>query len=45
MDSRLANELGILTLPTMLLIDKTGKVVRRNLHATEVDKELRTMLQ
>jgi thiol-disulfide isomerase/thioredoxin len=40
LDSRLANELGVLTLPTMLLIDTQGKVVRRSLHVSEIDGEL-----
>ena len=37
LDSPLANALGILTLPTMLLVDKEGKVVNRNLHGAEID--------
>ena len=45
MDSRLANELGIMTLPTMILVDKTGRVVRRNLHASELDSELGKLLK
>ncbi len=45
LDSRLANELGVLTLPTMLLIDKESKVISRNLTAGEVDRELRTLLR
>ena len=45
LDSRLSNELGVLTLPTMLLVDKEGKVISRNLHAGEVDRELRTLLR
>ena len=44
LDSRLANELGIMTLPTMLLIDKQGKVVSRNLHASDLAKELARLL-
>lgn len=40
LDSRLATDLGILTLPTMLLIDKDGKVVNRNIYAAELDAEL-----
>lgn len=40
LDSRLANEMGILTLPTMLLVDKQGKVLNRNIHAAELDEEL-----
>jgi thiol-disulfide isomerase/thioredoxin len=45
MDSRFANELGIMTLPTMILIDKNGKVVRRNIHAAELDAELGKLLK
>lgn len=45
MDNRLATELGVLTLPTMLLIDKDGKVLRRDLHATDVDAELKRLLR
>ena len=44
LDSRLANELGIMTLPTMLLIDQQGKVVSRNLHASDLAKELARLL-
>ena len=40
LDSRLATELGILTLPTMILLDKDGKVINRNIHAAELDEEL-----
>lgn len=40
LDSPLANTLGILALPTMLLIDQDGKVVDRNLHIEKVDEAL-----
>jgi thiol-disulfide isomerase/thioredoxin len=45
LDSRLANELGILTLPTMILVDKEGKVLNRNIHAGELDEELAKRLR
>ena len=45
LDSRLSNELGVLTLPTMLMVDKEGKVISRNLHSGEIDRELRTLLR
>ncbi|MBI3465487.1 MAG: TlpA family protein disulfide reductase, partial [Planctomycetes bacterium] len=45
LDSRLANELGILTLPTMILFDKQGKVINRNLHVTELERELKAALR
>ncbi len=40
LESRLASELGIVTLPTMLLIDRTGRVVRRNIHSGELEAEI-----
>ena len=45
LDSRLANELGILTLPTMLLLDRSGKVVNRGLHMGELEDELDKLLE
>jgi thiol-disulfide isomerase/thioredoxin len=45
LDSRLANELGIQTLPTMILIDKQGKVVNRNIRAQELEGELKKLLK
>jgi thiol-disulfide isomerase/thioredoxin len=41
MDSRLANEYGIISLPTMFLVDPQGKVVNRNIRtAAELEKLL-----
>jgi thiol-disulfide isomerase/thioredoxin len=40
LDGRPADELGVLTLPTMLLIDDQGKVVRRSIHVSELAGEL-----
>jgi hypothetical protein len=45
LESRLGSEMGILTLPTMILIDKNGKVVRNNISAAELDKELGKLLK
>ncbi|HEX4129286.1 MAG TPA: redoxin domain-containing protein [Pirellulales bacterium] len=45
LDSPLANALGILTLPSVLLIDKQGKVVNRNVHVGELDKEVGALLR
>jgi thiol-disulfide isomerase/thioredoxin len=45
LDSRLANELGILTLPTMLLVDKTGKVVNRAAVTNQLDAELEKLFK
>lgn len=44
LDSRLANEMGILTLPTMILIGKDGKVVNRGVHITELEREVGNIL-
>jgi peroxiredoxin len=44
-DSRLATEYGIISLPTMFLIDAQGKVVNRNLRtASEVERQLEKQL-
>ncbi len=43
LESRIANEMGILSLPTMLLIDKQGRVINRNIHASEVETELKKL--
>lgn len=40
LESRYATELGIFTLPSMILIDANGKVVNRSIHAAELDAEL-----
>lgn len=45
LESRLANELGILTLPTMILVDEKGNVVDRNIHVTQLDTELKKRLK
>jgi len=45
LDSRPANELGVLNLPLMLLIDRQGRVVNRAILATEVEKELKRLLK
>jgi thiol-disulfide isomerase/thioredoxin len=45
LDNRFANELGIQTLPTMILVDKTGKVVNRNIRAQELALELKKLLK
>lgn len=45
LDSRLANELGILTLPTMILVDSKGRVVNRAAHAAQLDEELTKLLK
>jgi len=41
MDSRLASEYGIISLPTMILVDAQGKVVNRSIRtAAELDRQL-----
>lgn len=45
LESRPATELGILTLPTMLLIDEQGQVVSRNIHVSELETELKKRLK
>ncbi len=45
MEGRLANEYGIISLPTMFLIDEKGKVVNRNIRmAAELERQLSKML-
>jgi peroxiredoxin len=40
MDGRFAQEMGIFTVPTVMLVDSSGKVVARNLEISLLDKEL-----
>jgi thiol-disulfide isomerase/thioredoxin len=43
-DSGPANALGIITVPTMILIDGEGKVVNRNIQAAEIEAELKKLI-
>lgn len=45
MDSRPANALGILTVPTMILVDQQGKVVNRNVSTVELESELKKLIR
>jgi len=45
LDSRPANALGILTVPTTLLVDQQGKVVDRNAFVSEVEPEIKKLLK
>jgi thiol-disulfide isomerase/thioredoxin len=45
LDGRLAEELGVLTLPTMILLDAEGKVVDRNVVITELEKKIDSLLE
>jgi tetratricopeptide (TPR) repeat protein len=44
-DSRPAIELGIMSLPTALLLDGQGRVINRNIHVSEVEAELKKILK
>ena len=45
LDSRPANQMGILTVPTLILVDQQGKVVSRNLQVSDVESELKKLLK
>lgn len=45
LDSRPANQLGILTLPTMILVDQQGRVVNRNVQTSELEEEVEKLLR
>ena len=45
LDGRLAEEMGVLTLPTMILLDADGKVVDRNVVITDLEKKVDAMLE
>lgn len=45
LDSRPANEMGILTLPTMILVDQKGRVVNRNVLVADLDSELNKLIR
>ncbi len=45
LESTLATQLGILTLPTKILLDSKGKVVNRNVHISELEKEIQQLLK
>jgi thiol-disulfide isomerase/thioredoxin len=44
MDSRLATDFCIISLPTLFLVDAQGKVVSRNVRAAELDKQVEKLL-
>jgi thiol-disulfide isomerase/thioredoxin len=43
-DGRLANEMGVMTLPMMVLVDQKGTVVGDNIFAANVEGELKRLL-
>ncbi|MCC6127352.1 MAG: redoxin domain-containing protein [Pirellulales bacterium] len=45
LDSPPANQLGILTVPTLILIDPQGKVLSKNIQAIEVEAALKKILR
>ena len=45
LDSPPANQLGILTVPTMILVDQQGKVINRNIQTAEIESELKKILK
>jgi thiol-disulfide isomerase/thioredoxin len=45
LDSPPANQLGILTVPTMILIDQQGKVVNRGVQSVELEAELKKLIR
>ena len=45
LDSRLASEMGIFTLPVMLLIDERGRVVNRQIHGAQLEGEIKKLLK
>ncbi|NCX97466.1 MAG: hypothetical protein EBX35_02480, partial [Planctomycetia bacterium] len=44
LDSRLAEEFGILALPTMMLVAADGTVADRNVSITDLEKKLAALL-
>jgi hypothetical protein len=43
-DGRLANELGVMTLPMMILVDQKGNVIDDSIFVAELEPELRKQL-
>ncbi|MCH2118168.1 MAG: redoxin domain-containing protein [Pirellulales bacterium] len=44
LNGRLADEMGVMTLPLMVLVDENGLVVNRNIHAAELAAEIKRRL-
>ncbi|MBN1394790.1 MAG: redoxin domain-containing protein [Pirellulales bacterium] len=45
MDSRPATVMGILTVPTMILVDQQGAVVSRNISTVELESEIKKLIR
>jgi thiol-disulfide isomerase/thioredoxin len=44
LDGRLANEMGVMTLPLMILVDQKGNVLNRDIHVAELPTQLDAQL-
>ncbi len=45
LDGRLANEMGVMTLPLMILVDQKGSVTNANVHVAELEGELAKLIK
>jgi hypothetical protein len=45
LDGRLANEMGVMTLPLMVLVDQNGNVAKNSIHVAELEAELNRLSQ
>lgn len=45
LDGRLANEMGVITLPLVILVDQKGNVANQNLQIAQLDSEIAKLLQ
>lgn len=45
LDSRPANQLGIVSVPTMILLDPQGKVIDRNIQTADIEPELKKLVK
>lgn len=45
LEGRLANEMGVMNLPLMVLVDQNGNVVNNNIHVAELDAALTRLVQ
>ena len=45
LDSRLANEMGVFTLPVMFLVDQRGRIVKSQINAREIKAELDRLIR
>lgn len=45
LDGRLANEMGVMTLPLMILVDQNGNVANNNIHMAELESEYNRLTQ